>query len=242
MSRPLECAPFDAEHSRPHRPSAPEPVGASWQTALAESHVPRSVSKPCRRASVMPPTHGVPRPERASYLDVSALSPREYDVLPQWAERIRPALTRREGLLDEHAAVKFLRSELGISVEDEVNILSLFERLPMGLERGHFYAMARLASWAQQGRPITKELLFTQSAYTMTRLLTQPNRPRYAAAATFHAPRAQPPRRRAARHSSKSLRSRWRPAVTSPLSRIGCASPRHRPRSIHVHAQQAQPP
>lgn len=58
--------------------------------------------------------------ERPTYLDVSALSPREYPVFTQWAERIKPAHSRREGRLDEHAAVKFLRSELGISVDEEV--------------------------------------------------------------------------------------------------------------------------
>ena len=52
---------------------------------------------------------------RPSYLDVSALSPREFDVYTRWASRIKPAHSRRQGFLDEHAAVKFLRCELGIS-------------------------------------------------------------------------------------------------------------------------------
>ena len=60
--------------------------------------------------------------ERPSYLDVSALSPREFETYTRWATRIKPAHSRRHGFLDEHAAVKFLRSELGISVDDEVNV------------------------------------------------------------------------------------------------------------------------
>ncbi|WFC98869.1 hypothetical protein MYAM1_001602 [Malassezia yamatoensis] len=101
--------------------------------------------------------------ERPSFLDITALSPEEYAVFPRWVERIKPAHTRRRGLLDEHAAIKFLRNELRISVEDEVKIMSLFERLPLGLTPGHFFAMVRLASWAQQNREITQDLVFTQT-------------------------------------------------------------------------------
>ncbi|WFD42958.1 hypothetical protein MPSI1_001609 [Malassezia psittaci] len=101
--------------------------------------------------------------ERPSFLDITALSPEEYAVFPRWVERIKPAHTRRRGLLDEHAAIKFLRNELRISVEDEVKIMSLFERLPLGLTPGHFFAMVRLASWAQQNREITRDLVFTQT-------------------------------------------------------------------------------
>lgn len=101
--------------------------------------------------------------ERPSVLDVSALSPQEYVQFGRWVERIKPAHTRRRGLLDEHAAVKFLRNEFGITVEDEVKIMSLFERLPLGLTPGHFFAMLRLASWAQQGRVIDKDLIFLQT-------------------------------------------------------------------------------
>lgn len=100
---------------------------------------------------------------RPSYLDISALSPREYDVYTRWASRIKPAHSRRQGFLDEHAAVKFLRCELGISVDHEVQILSLFERLPLGIKHGHFYAMLRLAAWAQRGHAITRDILFVQT-------------------------------------------------------------------------------
>lgn len=100
---------------------------------------------------------------RPTYLDISALSPREYDVYTHWVLRIKPAHSRRQGFLDEHAAVKFLRCELGISVEHEVQILSLFERLPLGIKHGHFYAMLRLAAWAQRGHAITREILFVQT-------------------------------------------------------------------------------
>lgn len=42
-------------------------------------------------------------------------------------------------------------------------ILSLFERFPLGLLPGHFYALLRLASWVQQGESPNKTLLFTQT-------------------------------------------------------------------------------
>ncbi|PKI85828.1 hypothetical protein MVES1_000313 [Malassezia vespertilionis] len=108
-------------------------------------------------------------PERPSHLDISALSPEEYATFSKWIVRIKPAHTRRHGYLDEHAAIKFLRNELGVSVDDEITIMSMFERLPLGLAPGHFYAMVRLASWAQQGYPISKELLFTQTTPPQSR-------------------------------------------------------------------------
>lgn len=42
-------------------------------------------------------------------------------------------------------------------------ILSLFERFPLGLLPGHFFALLRLASWVQQGEVPNKTLLFTQT-------------------------------------------------------------------------------
>ena len=136
----------------------------------------RPTRRPTRRPALCGPAYRAHRPrlrwrERRCTI---ALSPQEYAAFTQWVDRIKPAHSRREGLLDEHAAVKFLRSELGISVEDEVSvralgdsrqILTLFERLPMGIQRGHFYAMVRLAAWAQQGYTATHDLLFTQSTY-----------------------------------------------------------------------------
>lgn len=41
--------------------------------------------------------------------------------------------------------------------------MSLFERLPLGLLPGHFYAMLRLAAWAQRGHAVARELLFIQT-------------------------------------------------------------------------------
>lgn len=41
--------------------------------------------------------------------------------------------------------------------------MSLFERLPLGLLPGHFYAMMRLAAWAQRGHAVGRELLFIQT-------------------------------------------------------------------------------
>lgn len=44
-----------------------------------------------------------------------------------------------------------------------LQIMSLFERTPLGIKPGHFFAWMRLASWAQQGQVPSKGLLFTQS-------------------------------------------------------------------------------
>lgn len=44
-----------------------------------------------------------------------------------------------------------------------LQIMSLFERLPLGLLPGHFYAMLRLAAWAQRGHIVAHELLFIQT-------------------------------------------------------------------------------
>lgn len=158
------------QSSMPVHPAAPWSPNAAAHTSpsAVRASVSGAPSTPTMARTAM---HNSARP---SYLDVSALSPQEYAAFTQWVDRIKPAHSRREGLLDEHAAVKFLRSELGISVEDEVSvralgdsrqILTLFERLPMGIQRGHFYAMVRLAAWAQQGYTATHDLLFTQSTY-----------------------------------------------------------------------------
>ena len=41
--------------------------------------------------------------------------------------------------------------------------MSLFERLPLGLLPGHFYAMLRLTAWAQRGHAVARDLLFIQT-------------------------------------------------------------------------------
>ena len=64
--------------------------------------------------------------ERPSFLDASALSPDEFARYLAWVERIKPAHSRRRGLLDEHSAIKFLRSEFGISqpaVSNQLRVL-----------------------------------------------------------------------------------------------------------------------
>ncbi|WFD32356.1 hypothetical protein MSPP1_003401 [Malassezia sp. CBS 17886] len=126
---------------------------------------------PLQQWVMTPPLSGVTaasksRPasdERPTALDVSALSPHEYPLFLRWVQRMKPAHSRRHGYLDEYAAVKFVRTEFGISVDDEVKIMSLFERLPLGLTAEHFFAILRLASWTQQGRVPCRDLLFTQT-------------------------------------------------------------------------------
>lgn len=121
-----------------------------------------------QNAVMSPGSNNAALTDRHSYLDTSALSPQEYAVYLSWSERIKPAHSGRPGLLDEHSAVKFLRSEFGINSEDEVKIMCLFERLPFGLLPGHFFAMVRLAAWAQQGKQPASDLIFTQSAFLLT--------------------------------------------------------------------------
>ena len=48
-------------------------------------------------------------------------------------------------------------------------ILSLFERLPLGIRHGHFYAMLRLAAWAQRGHTASRELMFVQTEPAQSR-------------------------------------------------------------------------
>lgn len=101
---------------------------------------------------------------RASHLDLSALSPAEYAVYPQWLNSIKPSRSGEPEHIDEQDALRFLREECGIEVRDEIRILSLFERFPLGLLPGHFFALLRLAAWVQRGQTPTKQLLFTQTS------------------------------------------------------------------------------
>lgn len=140
--------------------------------------------------ALSPPLAPRPQTERASYLDVSALSPEEYTAFVRWVDKMKPAHSRRRGLLDEHAAIKFLRSEFGIHVNDEVTILSMFERLPLGLTAGHVFAMLRLAAWAQQGQALTKDLIFVQTRPPEPR--RRPRNARESVGGDFHEPRTAP--------------------------------------------------
>ena len=146
-------------HSSSAMPHSRTPSG-SFTSLPHSGSVATEATTPQQQSARTPPFGDA----RASFLDISALSPLEYAVFPALVDRIKPAHSRRKGLLDEHAAIKFMRSEYGISVDDEVKIMSLFERLPLGLTHGHFFAMLRLASWAQQGHAATQDLLFTQTA------------------------------------------------------------------------------
>lgn len=170
-------------------PAHPLPAGTHSRTpsgsvaSLIESEVNTDVTMPLSGAMSPIATHGgggagsasastsssAAAHERPSFLDASALSPDEFATYHAWVERIKPAHSRRRGLLDEHSAIKFLRSEFGINSEDEVQIMCLFERLPLGLLPGHFFAMVRLAAWAQQGSAPTRDLIFTQTTPPFTR-------------------------------------------------------------------------
>ncbi|WFD35014.1 hypothetical protein MCUN1_001860 [Malassezia cuniculi] len=146
-------------HSRTPSGSVASMLGSEANTDITTPH------NPAKSPSLKSP---LPH-ERPSFLDMSALSPAEYAAYLPWVERIKPAHSRRKGLLDEHSAIKFLRSEFGINAEDEVKIMCLFERLPLGLMPGHFFAMVRLAAWAQQGSQPSRDLIFTQTAPPRTR-------------------------------------------------------------------------
>ncbi|SPO26850.1 uncharacterized protein UTRI_04163_B [Ustilago trichophora] len=122
---------------------------------------------------------------RRSYLDESALSPQEYVVYLSSFASIKPAPSGQPGLIDEQDGLRYLREECGMSMTDELEILPLFERTPLGLGSGHFFAMLRLVSWAQQGRSASKDLVFTQ---TKPARIAQPKKittPQSASAATF---------------------------------------------------------
>ncbi|KAL9935666.1 hypothetical protein V8E36_005243 [Tilletia maclaganii] len=100
---------------------------------------------------------------RPASLHESALSPSEHAVFPIWLSDIKAAPSGQPGLYDEHDALNFLRRDCGIEVEEEIQILSLFERTPRGMTAGHVYALMRLASWVKAGQAPTRRLLFTQA-------------------------------------------------------------------------------
>ena len=122
---------------------------------------------------------------RRSYLDESALSPQEYLVYLSSFNSIKPAPSGQPELIDEQDALRYLRQECGMSMADELEILPLFERTPLGLASGHFFAMLRLISWAQQGRSASKDLIFTQTKPARIALPNKFATPQSASAATF---------------------------------------------------------
>lgn len=102
---------------------------------------------------------------RSTCLDESALSPGEYAAYVPMLLSLDPAPSGLDGLYDELSALEYLRNKCKLHLRDEALILSLFERTPLGIKPGHFYAWLRLVSWVQQGRRPSKELLFTQCMF-----------------------------------------------------------------------------
>ncbi|KAK0520197.1 hypothetical protein OC834_007127 [Tilletia horrida] len=100
---------------------------------------------------------------RPTSLHESALSPAEHAVFPIWLSNIKAAPSGQPGLYDEQDALNFLRRDCSIDIEDEIQILSLFERTPRGMTAGHLYALMRLASWVKAGQAPSRRLLFTQA-------------------------------------------------------------------------------
>lgn len=122
---------------------------------------------------------------RRSYLDESALTPQEYIVYLSSFACIKPAPSGQPGLIDEQDAMRYLREECGMTTADELEILPLFERTPLGLGSGHFFAMLRLVSWAQQGKSACKELVFTQTKPARIAPPKKITTPQSASAVTF---------------------------------------------------------
>ncbi|CAD6911973.1 unnamed protein product [Tilletia controversa] len=100
---------------------------------------------------------------RPPSLHESALSPAEHALFPIWLSGIKAAPSGQPGLYDEQDALTFLRRDCAIDIEDEIQILSLFERTPRGMTAGHLYALMRLASWVKAGQAPSRRLLFTQA-------------------------------------------------------------------------------
>ncbi len=81
---------------------------------------------------------------RSRLKNTSSTSP----ALP--ASNQHPAV--KPGLIDEQDGLRYLREECGMSMADELEILPLFERTPLGLASGHFFAMLRLVSWLSKAK------------------------------------------------------------------------------------------
>ncbi|KAJ1018807.1 hypothetical protein NDA16_004612 [Ustilago loliicola] len=158
---------------------------------MSHSHAPPSaMASPSRNASAASSiragsTAALLNPARRSFLDESALSPQEYIVYLSSFASIKPAPSGQPDLIDEQDGLRYLREECGMSMADELEILPLFERTPLGLASGHFFAMLRLVSWAQQGKSATKDLVFTQTKPARIALPKKISTPQSASAATF---------------------------------------------------------
>ncbi|KAK0551731.1 hypothetical protein OC846_001935 [Tilletia horrida] len=134
--------------------------------ASAASATPRSTISNSASTSLVTGGNG-PAPIaldlRPTSLHESALSPAEHAVFPIWLTAIKAAPSGQPGLYDEQDALTFLRRDCGVDMEDEIQILSLFERTPRGMTAGHLYALMRLASWVKAGQTPSRRLLFTQA-------------------------------------------------------------------------------
>lgn len=62
---------------------------------------------------------------RSSYLDSSALSPSEYNSYLKWYSTIKPSRSGKADYIDEQDALRFLREECGIDVQDEIKVSQL---------------------------------------------------------------------------------------------------------------------
>lgn len=102
---------------------------------------------------------------RPTVLDESALSPAEYAAYLPALLTLKQAPSGIAGLYDEQSALHHLRDKCKLLLKDEAMILALFERTPLGIKPGHFFAWLRLASWVQQGHAPSKRVLFTQSTF-----------------------------------------------------------------------------
>ncbi|EST04897.1 hypothetical protein PSEUBRA_005693 [Kalmanozyma brasiliensis GHG001] len=158
---------------------------------MSSPHVPPlALSSPSRNisaasSSLRAPSRIALLQARRSYLDDSALSPQEYLVYLSSFNSIKPAPSGQPDLIDEQDGLRYLREECGMSMADELEILPLFERTPLGLGSGHFFAMLRLVSWAQQGRSATKDLIFTQTKPARIALPKKVTPPQSASAVSF---------------------------------------------------------
>jgi hypothetical protein len=66
---------------------------------------------------------------RPAYLDASALSPSEYNSYVKWFSTIKPSRSGKTDHVDEQDALRFLRDECGIEVQDEIKVCIVYCRL-----------------------------------------------------------------------------------------------------------------
>lgn len=67
---------------------------------------------------------------RASYLDSSALSPAEHTPYFKWVSTIKPSRSGEADHIDEQDALRFLREECGIEVQDEIKVSGVSDIQP----------------------------------------------------------------------------------------------------------------